>query len=685
MNTHLKYGLLALAALLVASLAVCGGLAIPAAADGTSYYVDCSAGTNGDGSQSSPWNNLASVNATTFAAGDSILFRRGTSCSGSLQPGGSGSAGSPITIGAYDSGARPIVDAGSGNTAALMLYNQEYWDITEIEVTGGNTYGILVDGDGSGPLTHIHVTDVVVHDVWGYANMTNKTTGLVVLGFDWTQQINDILVDGVTAYNTDLWSGIVTTGKNWGRVLETRNQAPIIRNSTVWNTYGDGIIVFSANDAVMEYNVAYDTGNEPTQTIGTPNSIWTWDCDDCVVQYVESYLASSPGADGGAFDIDYYCAGNVVQYSYAHDNDAYCFAVFSTAGTVPDSTVRYNICSNNARDASYEADGNADMYIAVWSDGKVSGLKVHNNTFYWNPAGSHFAITFYDLWKGCCLTGDNYFMNNLIFSDSPNLVKMTDTNITFDYNLYWYTGSGDPIFKWANRTWTGFSAFQTGAGQEANGIYADPLLNDPRYHGNGMPTTSFTLQSGSPAIDAGADLATLGYVTSMGTQDFFGNVIPANDVYDIGAHEYGSVQATATPTPTVGPSPTPSDTPEPTATPTPGGATVMHVEDIFTTDASGVPKDVFTAGEIVYYQVQILDQSGGPVDAATVTCEIQRPSGTWTNVETTGADGWAYFSQRTLKPNPLGTYTIYVIDVTKSGATYDPNQNVKDYHQFTLQ
>jgi hypothetical protein len=32
---------------------------------------------NGSGTQASPWNNLATVNGTTFAAGDQILFKRG--------------------------------------------------------------------------------------------------------------------------------------------------------------------------------------------------------------------------------------------------------------------------------------------------------------------------------------------------------------------------------------------------------------------------------------------------------------------------------------------------------------------------------------------------------------------------------------------------------------------------------
>src|SRR5215204_498440 len=46
------------------------------------YYVDCSAAANGNGTQASPWNNLATVNARTFAPGDNLVFKRGTTCTG---------------------------------------------------------------------------------------------------------------------------------------------------------------------------------------------------------------------------------------------------------------------------------------------------------------------------------------------------------------------------------------------------------------------------------------------------------------------------------------------------------------------------------------------------------------------------------------------------------------------------
>jgi sialate O-acetylesterase len=151
------------------------------------------------------------------------------------------------------------------------------------------------------------------------------------------------------------------------------------------------------------------------------------------------------------------------------------------------------------------------------------------------------------------------------------------------------------------------------------------------------------------------------------------------------------VPPTDTPVPTDTPIP-PTDTPAPpTDTPapptdTPEGVT-MHVEDIYTTDANGTPKDVFQKKETIYYRVQVLDQNDGAVEGANVDTEILKPSGQlWTTQSSdTGADGWALFSKTTNPAAPSGLHTINVTGVTKSGATYDPNANVKDTHQFELQ
>lgn len=466
------------------------------------YYVDCSAAGAGNGTSASPWNSLASVSSRTFSAGDAILLKRGMTCTGTLWPKGSGSSGAPITLGAYGSGALPIISAGT-NQFAIKLWNQQYWKIENIETTGGTRYGIFVSGDAAGTLNYFRISNVVVHDVTG-GTMDVKETGLLVFTPSATNlKFNDIVIDGVNAYNTTMWGGIMVSGANYqsypAYVSDTslRSTNITIRNSTAHDIYGDGIVIFVAVGALLENNVAYRTGIQPTQTIGTPNAIWQWTCKDCTVQFNEAYDNHSPGVDGGAFDIDYHSENNIVQYNYGHDNQGYCMAIFGAGGTTTvNSILRYNVCANN---------GQAEVDLSTWDNGTIDGVQIYNNTFY----TSHGVFQNTPAFTG---TRARMFKNNIVYATTTNALGSVPASMSRDYNLYYYTGG----------------SFVSG---EAHSINADPVLNNPTYHAIGKPTTAFTLQSGSPAINAGTD------VGGMGVRDFFGNSIPQQGAYDMGAHE----------------------------------------------------------------------------------------------------------------------------------------------------
>src|SRR5581483_1881898 len=131
-----------------------------------------------------------------------------------------------------------------------------------------------------------------------------------------------------------------------------------IRNSTVHDVGGDGITIFSCNGATIENNVAYNTGQTQVTSIGTPNGIWTWACANCLVQGNEGYNTDSPADDGGVYDIDFHSSNTTVQYNYAHDAHAYCVAVFGAENqATTNSIVRYNVCANDAREASIANQG----------------------------------------------------------------------------------------------------------------------------------------------------------------------------------------------------------------------------------------------------------------------------------------------------------------------------------------
>jgi len=150
------------------------------------------------------------------------------------------------------------------------------------------------------------------------------------------------------------------------------------------------------------------------------------------------------------------------------------------------------------------------------------------------------------------------------------------------------------------------------------------------------------------------------------------------------------VSPTNTPTHTntpTGPTNTPTRTNTPAPTATPGGSTVMHIAQLYTTDVNGTPKSTFNRGETVYYRAQIVDQSSLPVSGASVSFQILNPDGSLltTASTTTDSNGWALFSKKTNNNYAVGTYTINVTNVTKAGATYDPAANVISSTTFLLQ
>ena len=98
----------------------------------------------------------------------------------------------------------------------------------------------------------------------------------------------------------------------------------------------------------------------------------------------------------------------------------------------------------------------------------------------------------------------------------------TYTNFDCDYND-WYD-SVSLVFKDGGTTYTTLANWQSGVSQDANSVDSDPSMTDPA-------SADFTLQVGSPCIDAGA------YVGL--TEDCAGNTVPYGWGVDIGAYEYG--------------------------------------------------------------------------------------------------------------------------------------------------
>lgn len=96
-------------------------------AQATTYYVSPTGNDANNGtSQSSPWQTIDRANQCGLQPGDQLLFQRGGHFRGQIIWGNSGTPGSPVTYGAYGSGADPIVD-GARLVSGWTQYSGNVW------------------------------------------------------------------------------------------------------------------------------------------------------------------------------------------------------------------------------------------------------------------------------------------------------------------------------------------------------------------------------------------------------------------------------------------------------------------------------------------------------------------------------------------------------------------------------
>ena len=468
-----------------------------------SWFVDCSATAAGDGSQAHPWNSLAAARAHTFFPGDELALARGTVCHGSFSPLGSGAPDRPIRLTAYGRGPRPRIVAGGSDRQALLLFNQQYWQVDSLDISGGNTYGVFVSGD-KGTLHHVVLRNLNVHDVRG-GEMKSKDNGLVIVGAS-AHDVNfdDVVVDGVTAAHTNQWAGILVGGGNFGMDMPL-NQHVTVRNSSVHDVEGDGIILFRDSDGLIENSSAWETGMQTTQTIGTPNAIWTWTCTNCTVRDNEAFLTDSPGVDGGAYDIDWNNTGNVVERNYGHDTQGYCIAVFAAGYVTRDSIVRGNLCIDNALSPRLAALQGA-VYLHTWNGGVIRNLSVENNTIVWNPPVASAAAIVDDADSGDTQIA---FTGNHVESSGSHFYR-ANAQFAPSANRYSQTGAGDAHFLLGGKIGSTLAAVQA-AGLEKGSTLVNPPASPPSEISLRLDATvAFALDAdGLLAPDAFAQLTVL--------------------------------------------------------------------------------------------------------------------------------------------------------------------------------
>ncbi|MHC4327342.1 MAG: hypothetical protein ACYSWW_04365 [Planctomycetota bacterium] len=486
----------------------------------TNYYVHAAAGvdTNPGVNPSEPWKSLDKVNSTTFAPGDRILLATGCRWKGKLNPKGSGAAGNPIVIDRYGDGSRPVIDgAGTTGDGVVYLYNQQYWEIANLEITndapdGGDRRGVMVSAANAGIIRHIRLKNLYIHHIKGIVgqSLQAKDTGAIGIFIEADDardtRFDDILVEGCrieTIDNTGIFTraragGSNTPGQaNWNRRRITDLR---IRRNKINDIAKNAMIIRLADGGVVEHNVCWDTAYRA----GTGNTIFSRSSRGTIFQFNEGYLNRSRDYDGCLYDADLESPGCIFQYSYSHDNSHGLFWM-CTVQEDANIIVRYNISQNDKGNIFCINYPNTSCYI-------------YNNVVFVPP---HLSPRIIDERRNADKT--YYFYNNIIYNLSP----------TASYN--WRNARR----HFANNVFFGFHP--DSEPNDPTKITDDPRLVDPGKGGFGIDTLAgYKLRPDSPCIDSGRT------VKENGGRDFWGNPVPnLNGAADRGVHEYPASNSAA--------------------------------------------------------------------------------------------------------------------------------------------
>lgn len=544
----------ALGAIVALAAALLPLSAAPASAAATDYYVDCSAAAAGSGTSSSPWNSVAAVNAPTFGPGDRILLKAGTTCTGQLAPKGSGSAGSPIRMTSYGSGAKPIVDAAGATGAVITLLNVQQWEISGLELRNAAASpayrsGILARNASGGTLTHLSVTNMTIRNISGWSGGWYSTNAGVGVQTDHTTPVStwdDVTIADNTFDHVDRIAVAVTPdadGEGTGLSTNVRIQRNTIRYSG-----GDDILVVKGQGALIDGNDAAYGGAKSINACppsgaycnGASASMWMSGSTGTVVQNnrVACFVNE---ADGQAYDVDWGNRDTTFQYNYSRNNRGGMILIMPpftipsepTASIASDGTIiRYNVSEDDTNTDSCPLQpawqGPKDVIhfaggIPNRAGSATAQPDIYNNTII-IPSGRAAYVT--GSRSGVSASGSYKFRNNLVVNYGTGGYVQTTGSLYANNLLYGNPHSTAPT---------------------AGTITLDPQLTGPLPTA-GTPSAgiaSYRLRPSSPALGAGVaisgnggrDIAgtALGAVPSIGAYETPVSALVANGAFDSGS------------------------------------------------------------------------------------------------------------------------------------------------------
>ncbi|RIH63746.1 right-handed parallel beta-helix repeat-containing protein [Mariniphaga sediminis] len=501
------------------------------------YYISPDGNDDNTGlTKKTAWKTLERVNRETFHPGDAILFESGGTWNGHLRPLGSGERGKMITISSYEEGSMPVINIGEGAGAGISLVDQSWWEIQGIEITSGalpqlgvRREGISIKAEKGDSIKGITVRDCYIHDLWGQIGGSGSSTMIEI-----NRVTEDVLVENNTIKRCDK-IGIKVTGR----------KNIVVRRNYLENLGGDGIILHGAYRGLIEYNIVdqtclrtgdphLDTGDD-SRYAWWPHTaaIWMSHAKETIMQFNEVYnTGRQPGnGDGQAFDFDFNCENNILQYNYSRNNAGFLLIMDNTHENI----ARYNISQNDIK-------FRPTQLVTMFCDTAEQNL-LHNNVFYVDHGTSD--ITYYygdeygpDKGKGKKEKGKlgAHFRNNIFYATGQGRFRTVyaqgdSLNSAEFRKLEDFHKLSPP--KYGTRFFNNLYF-----GPWINGLPDDPKKNlaDPMFISAGSGRYGFSsldgykLKSGSPCFNKAV------FIETGNICDFYGNPV-INGSTNIGVYE----------------------------------------------------------------------------------------------------------------------------------------------------
>ncbi|WP_328667201.1 right-handed parallel beta-helix repeat-containing protein [Streptomyces sp. NBC_00322] len=489
------------------------------ATTGTTYYLNCATGKDGAAgtSPTTAWRSLSKVNSRTFGPGDQLLLARGATCAGTLFPRGSGANGAPFIISDYGTSSSKAVINGNGTNTAIHLLNSQYVELSNLEVTNPVPptvpnpirRGVDIELHDIGVGRHIVVRDLYIHDILGSDQKGEAgSQGIIfrVSGNTVRTHFDDVQILRNRLVHVDRQGILVTPGAWAYRREEDSTKKPgkawtpatgvVVRGNWLHNIGGDGIVMNTTDGAKVEHNTIRGFH---MRSAGYSAGIWPYNSDGTIVEYNNVTGGDPRGThkDGMAYDVDQGNIDTVFQYNYSANNGGGFFLLCQNGpGIIRNAVIRYNISQND----KYRGFENCA--------GKIESASIYNNTIYIGDEISQTVVN----------------ENNTEFR-----------NVKFRNNIVRKVGAGTADFRLQSGGYTfdhnAFSPWVKKAPLNPYGITADPLFMNPNAATSRIHAKGYRLQSGSPALAAGA------VIPKNGGKDFYGSPVPSNTAPNIGAYE----------------------------------------------------------------------------------------------------------------------------------------------------